>query len=575
MGYIDYDGYTVYKKDIETKTLNKVKKELTVKPLMGDFGVDDGSNTFELFKETEDTITVPRYYGVSKFGPVKNKYIKMKGESVEIKFEKSLRDYQVEIVNKCYDYCIEHGGGLLSVPCGYGKTIMALKLASMLGLKTLVVVHKTFLQNQWIERANQFTDAKIGIIRQDKVDTVDKQIVIGMIQSISKRDYDQEIFNDFGLVIYDEAHHCASKVYSQALFKTGCKYTLSLTATPERPDGLTKVMYWFLGETIHRIKSRPNKHVLSYVFNFNTNNSLFVEKKCYFNGKTKPSMPKMVSNLMKIPERNKHILDIINTLRKIPERKILILSKMRDHLTFMKTEIDEAIKKDVENKLMEPDECKTYYYVGGMKDKERSDAEQNCDILFATYDMAHEGMDIDKLNTVILASPKKNVIQSVGRIMRKILETGDLRPIIIDLADNLSIFIRHREKRIEQYESNKYIVKNFYLEKDKLVSYDEYIKKKYGMTDEDFEKYKEKNTKKEKKEGDGGEEEEGEENDYINNCYEADLLKILDVDNVDLEKDDKKIENAEKEEKAEKEERGKIKKKKKVIEKIDYGEYLF
>ena len=75
-----------------------------------------------------------------------------------------------------------------------------------LKLKTLVIVHKTFLQNQWVERISEFTNCKIGIIRQKKVDIENKDIVIGMLQSVSMIDYDKDIFKDFGLVIFDEVH---------------------------------------------------------------------------------------------------------------------------------------------------------------------------------------------------------------------------------------------------------------------------------------------------------------------------------------------------------------------------------
>ena len=132
----------------------------------------------------------------------------------------------------------------------------------------------------------------------------------------------------------------------------------------------------------------------------------------------------MVSNLSEIKSRNDVIINIIDELRKNPERKILVLSGRKAHLKLMKDEIDERIQKDIDNKKILKDECKTFYYIGDLKQSERKNAEQHADILFAIYDMAHEGLDIDRLNTIILASPKKDVVQSVGRILRKILISG-------------------------------------------------------------------------------------------------------------------------------------------------------
>ena len=94
---------------------------------------------------------------------------------------------------------------------------MGLYLACHYKVKTLIIVHKTFLLNQWIERIEQFTDAKIGIIQQNKIDVEDKDIVVGMLQSIAKDKYDSDIFQDFGMVIFDEAHHAPSEYFSKAL----------------------------------------------------------------------------------------------------------------------------------------------------------------------------------------------------------------------------------------------------------------------------------------------------------------------------------------------------------------------
>ena len=104
--------------------------------------------------------------------------------------------------------------------------------------------------------------------------------------------------------------------------------------------------------------------------------------------------------------------------------------------------------------------------------KEREEAEKYGDILFATYAMAKEGLDIERLNTVILATSQKDVIQSVGRAMRKILTDGDLRPMIIDFSDHLSAFINHTKKRKAFYLQSKFIIEDFYLIDDDFANDD-------------------------------------------------------------------------------------------------------
>jgi len=366
------------------------------------------------------------------------------------------------------------------------NTVMAIMIACMFGLKTLVLVHKTFLQDQWIERVKQFTDANIGIIRQNKIQVENKDIVIGMIQSIAMKDYDPEIFNDFGLVIYDECHHVASRVYSNALYKTGAKYTFGLSATPDRADRLTKVINWYIGDMIYQKKNKINKQVIVKIFHYKSTNTLFREKKLWFKGSIKPSVPKMINNFCLLEERTKHLLSIINSLRKFPERKILILSGRKQHLNELKKLTDISIQNDIEKGIILPDECKTYFYTGDSKKKERKEAEENGDILFATYDLAHEGLDIERLNTIIMATPKKNIIQSVGRIMRKILTNGDVRPLIIDFTDEVSVFPNQCSARVKQYSKNKYKIENYYLKNNKLITFDTYMAQEHNFTQEEI-----------------------------------------------------------------------------------------
>jgi predicted helicase len=154
-------------------------------------------------------------------------------------------------------------------------------------------------------------------------------------------------------------------------------------------------------------------------------------------------------------------------------RKILLLSgRKKTHLVYLKSHVDDFINK---NKL----NTKTFYYTGDCTDDELHDAEKNGDLLFATYDMAQEALDIERLNTIILATSKPDVIQAVGRILRKELRNGDLRPLIIDLADDLSIFEGQSLQRVKFYKQCKYVISTYYANDNKFndnVTYDEILK---------------------------------------------------------------------------------------------------
>lgn len=467
--HITNNGFYIPLTELTQDKLNNLISDLTVEPAILDYSIgkkEKKDNSYKLFNLTNTHIIIPIYYGIKTFGSVD---YNVKLNVCDFKFIGKLRDYQVPIVDKCLAYIKENGGGLLSIPCGGGKTSMALYIASILKLKTLVVVHKTFLQDQWIDRIKQFTDAKPGIIRRNTVDIDNKDIVIGMIQSISKKDYNSEIFKQFSFIIYDESHHCASKVFSRSLMKTVGRYTLSLSATPYRSDKLINVMHWFLGNTMYRVKFKINPNVIVKCFHFYCNNLNFKEKKRYIAGDVRPDVISMLSNLCEINDRTLALANIINTIRKDKDRKILILSDRKNHLAALKDLVDQDIKNNNDD-----NDVVTSYYIGDMKQEERIYAEVNADILFATYHLAKEGLDIERLNTVILATSQKDVIQSVGRIMRKILANGDLCPLIIDFSDDLSVFINHTKQRKQFYRKCEYLIEDYYIYNSNVVSEKDY-----------------------------------------------------------------------------------------------------
>lgn len=394
-------------------------------------------------------------------------------------YERSYHDSRIQLYNvqvksigtgEYYGFEIDGNKRFMLEDCTIThNTTMAIYIAAKFGLKTLILTHKTFLQDQWIARCKQFTKSEVGTIRQKTVDVEGKDFVIGMIQSISKRDYG-DIFSDYGIVIVDECHHFSSKHFSKALAKCGAKYTIGLSATPNRSDGLIRVVNWYLGDIMFRKKMQTNNQVVSKIVYFTSNDKLFAEKRRYFSGQLKPDCVKMISNLIKIESRNQQLVNIIDQLRKDPDRKILILSARIDHLKLLKGRVDSLIKDDVDADLIMKDECKTYYYIGATKQQDRFEAEKQADILFASYDMAHEGLDIDRLNTVVLATPKKDVIQAIGRILRKVLENGDVRPLIVDITDKLSIFESQGNKREEFYKKSQYGRNYYYICDDDIIS---------------------------------------------------------------------------------------------------------
>jgi len=465
---LSINGMTININEYSSEFINKIKEELTVKPTSEYISEEVLKNmTYKLYTEIDNKLIIPPYYGIMKFGRKKEDYTH---KLINIKFNGELRESQQKIVDICYKYIIKNGGGVLAIPCGEGKTVNAIKIACLLNVKTLVVVHKCQLMDQWINQIKKFTNAKIGIIKGSCIETTNKDIVLATIQTLCSREFDINTFKEFGFVIYDECHHVSSKQWSKTLSKTCTKYTLGLSATPYRTDGLIKVLYWYIGEIIYQKKIKINNQVIIKMINFCTPNDLFVEKLNYFNGKMKPNHTKMISNIIKIQERNEHIVEILSSLRKNPERNILVLSDRIDHLRNLKQMLE---KKIPENELQD---AGIYEYTGKIKRDLQIEAEQCGTILFATCKIADEGLDISRLNTIVLTTSKKNITQAVGRILRNILENGNIRPLVIDIWDKLSTFYNHGKIRKRNYIIGKYNIENYYIYDNKIVTNREYNK---------------------------------------------------------------------------------------------------
>ena len=330
------------------------------------------------------------------------------------------------------------------------NTIISLYFVCKLMKKTLVIVHKEFLLNQWVDRIKfAIPDAKIGIIQADKCN-VDADIVLGMLQTISMKQFPPDTFDDFGHVIIDECHRIPSRVFSQALQKINSKYMLGLSATPNRKDGLTKVLKSYIGDICFSMKSHDKNSVLveRYILESAPNDDYNKEVVTY---RGRVMMPTMLNNICTYYNRTKLIIQLIkDKINENEKRQILVLSDRKQQL------------EDIYIKIKGVD-IDVGYYVGGMKKNDLKNSE-SCKVLLGTYPMANEGLDIPSLNALILASPKSDIVQSIGRIVRQKHE--DVEPLIIDMVDIFSIFDGQSRKRMSLYKKKNFIIKNIHYDLD-------------------------------------------------------------------------------------------------------------
>ena len=450
-------GYIIKKNEISQNQIEMIINDLTIIPTIDDRfknkNEDDSSITYTIYMESlkDNKFILPRYYGIQKFGiPSNIKFNISEIDYININFSGILRDYQTEIINKILpEYCNpdmslkKYGGSIISIPPGKGKTVLAIKLITLLKVKSLIIVHKTFLLNQWKERINQYSNASIGIIQQNNIDINNKDIVIEMLQSVAMKNYDKELFDSFQFIIYDECHHLGAKIFCKSLMTVRAPYYLGLSATPERKDNLDKVFKFFLGDIKYRGDILKNTEVSSHIYYFQIDeNKLFKTLQNKFRKTIK--LPEMITNLCNIPERNDLIIDIINNiLKKEPTRKILLLSGRCNESSVNHLKI-------IYDKLSHY-ECG--YYKGGMK-QHQLELSSTKQIIIGTYNMAQEGLDIPLLDTLILATPLiGDIAQTCGRILRG---ENINKPLIVDISDKLIPFSAQSKKRCKYYIENGY-----------------------------------------------------------------------------------------------------------------------
>lgn len=490
-------GYVIRKEALSPDEILKIKDELT-------FMNGEEFNTFSkakpekfpIYAENTAKLYLPRAYGLEKFGEPDSlnfpsndiSPLDVKDIEQSFTFKGSLRDYQKEAVAKTMErFKTTLGGGIISMPCGFGKTrttiyiIHKLKnefVKSKKPFKCIIVVHKEFLANQWIENIRELIpEAKIGIIQADKVDIEGKNVVLAMLQSISIKDYPDELFNQFDLAVFDECHHLGAQVFSRALLRVGCRYLLGLSATVSRKSGNTEVFTYSLGDLIYKIDRDTSDKALVHKIVVNSNNmEYFSELYNKFNGNV--DSINMLTKLCEFYDRNELI---VNVMRKILEaeegRKIICLSARRDdkHLGLIKEIID---KKPIVKKNGEI--ASVGYYMGFKQERgynkkkhiETLKESENCDIILGTIAVASEGLDVKSLNCIIFATPitgltqkyikgkkiedQTTIEQSIGRILRDPPEQRKLVPIVIDILDNYSNFIRWGYTRNAFYKKVKY-----------------------------------------------------------------------------------------------------------------------
>lgn len=358
-----------------------------------------------------------------------------------------LYDYQEEAVKAM----LKAKNGVLISKAGSGKSQMMLEIICRLGYKALWINNKKDLLNQALDRAkSNIVNCTFGTITEGKVNIGD--ITFSTIQTLAKIDL-TSLKDEFSVIVYDEFQNCTGvptkltqsyKVLSQlaARYKFGC------TACAHRSDGLMQAGLDLIGDIAYEVPEEAiaDKIVRASVKVVHTE---FEPVKSVGADGLIESFSTLITEICSNEARNKLILEVI---KENSTRHIIVLSDRLNQLKKLQESLGYGLMID-----------------GGMNSpkgkKQRREAIEKMRtgeerILFATYSLAKEGLDIPILDTLIMASPKKDksvIIQSVGRIERKY--DGKETPIVFDFVDDYSTYYTSLANMFVQrrriYQNNK------------------------------------------------------------------------------------------------------------------------
>ena len=439
------------KESLGVEKTNELKAALTFQDERNKQDIEKGKKvrgrpipvqTYSAYAENETHLRVPKYFEFAgeahgavfqpSLYPGSPAHFQMHGDD-------PLRPVQAEALGLLLERLekatpLKPQGATLCLPCGFGKTRTAIVAVQRLAVKTLVLASHSHLLIQFSKEAQRITTGLV-VSKLPKSPLVpldpEAQIIFGTLQSVYCRNYPPRYWSTIGLVIVDEAHHLAAPTFCQAMCKLPVCRTLALTATPERKDGREALIYYLAGDTAFRAY-RPKNSMVTVKFVHYA--AAAMPKGCAKNYENVGERMLLLGKLSRLEERNAVIVEKIKKLR--TERcGILVLCKLINHLHHLA-------------ELCDLDPGCYGFFTGQEKQAQREEASQKR-IIFATFDMAKEGLDIPRLDTLILGSPAENTIQCLGRILRDV--PNKLDPLVVDVYDDCVAFRGEIWSRIRLY----------------------------------------------------------------------------------------------------------------------------
>lgn len=343
------------------------------------------------------------------------------------KFKFDLRPSQQDIYNDVDDNCI------INAKVGYGKTFTGLALAAKLKQKTLVVVHTVALRNQWEKEIVKTLGIKPGVIGSGKFNT-NSHVVVANVQSLVK--HVGQISREFGTVILDEMHHVSSPTFSKIIDGMFSRYKIGLSGTIERKDQKHVVFKDYFGSRIYRPDKEntmvPEVHVINSGIHFSDGHGVSWAEKV---------------NALKESYLYKDLVIALADKYAREGHKVIIVSERVDFL------------KECNQLSNEPSDL----IIGETKDRDeviRKVFDEEITQVWGTQSMVSEGLSINPLSCLILATPLNNMPlleQLIGRVIREY--PGKIKPVVVDIRLEGNTVSRQYNNRLGHYMKEGYEIK--------------------------------------------------------------------------------------------------------------------
>lgn len=394
------------------------------------------ARTIETYRFEGENIVLPRGYLSDLLALLRSEQIRPQitddRVAIPASFPDSLKDvefrpYQKEAISEAMRF--DHG--LIVSPTGSGKSIIGLEILRRRSQKSLIIVHRSDLADQWAKNIRDLLRIEPGIIGGGKCE-IGEEITIGMIQTLSA--IDKTVLECFGAVVVDEAHHIPAESFFSIIGQIPAKYRYGLSATPGRRDGLEIMIYHGIGPAIATI-SRDEVEDLGAIVPAEV-----ISIQTDFQPENVKSWSEYVSALTSDAKRN---------------QKIIELAQSQTHPTLILTDrVSHA--KQLSEMLSLRNITHTLAHGKVENRSELLERIKKSQLTIATVSLIGEGIDVSCWGSLIMASPissEVKLLQAIGRIVRP--HEGKERGIVYDLRDNCGFSGASFKKRFEIYKKHK------------------------------------------------------------------------------------------------------------------------